>query len=98
MSYCVAQPNAVCLYVQILVFAQSADLLIRVCGGFSVLHCCIICCAPKLHSLLTGVKDNFNELLFSVDFGAFGFCRFFEGNWGGRFCLVGFFSFSLINN
>lgn len=78
-----------CKYLDLL---SQQILLIRVCGRFSVLHCCIIHCALKLHSLLSGVKDTFHELLFSVNFGVFGFYGFFGGgNWGGRFCLVGFF-------
>lgn len=61
-----------------------------------MLHCCIIHCALKLHFLLTGLKDNFHELLFSVNFGVLGFCGVFWGGTGvGGFGFLGCFKFSL---
>lgn len=62
-----------------------------------MLHCCIIHCALKLHSLLSGVKDTFHELLFSVNFGVFGFYGFFGGETGVEgFVWLGFFNLPLL--
>lgn len=59
MSYCVVPPIAVCLYVQILPLAQSADTLefVEASVCFIAVSYTVLC--SKLHSLLTGIKDDF---------------------------------------
>lgn len=59
-----------------------------------MLHCCIIHCTLKLHSLLSGLKDTFHELLFSENFGVFGFYVFWGGKLGWK-VLFGCFFFNL---
>lgn len=68
------QPIAVCLYVQILLLAQSADTQYEfVEASVCFIAVSYIVCCSKLHSLLTGIKDNFHEFFFFCEFWAFWF-------------------------
>lgn len=53
------KPIAVFLYVQILLLAQSADTLEFVDASVCFIAVSYIVLSSKLHSLLTGIKDEF---------------------------------------
>lgn len=75
MSHCVVQAIAVCLYVQILLLAQSADTLYMSLWRLqfaSLLYHTL--CSGRDYFLLSRIKASFRELLFSVSFGHFILC------------------------